>query len=140
MSPVVGKAMEATLVVLYIGLVTTTLYGGAVSEYRASAGAEIADRTLADAATEIEEAVPPPVEGGTVRVRTDLPATIAGSAYRVRVDDDVLVLAHPDPRVEATAPLVLPDRVSRVNGNWSSGEAAWIRAETTDEDVEVELE
>ncbi len=143
MSPVVGKAMEATVVVLYVGLVAAALYGGAVAEYRGAAGAEVAERALADAATDVEAAVPPTARAASARVTVDLPATIAGSAYRVRATNDggdrVLVLEHPDPAVSTTTPLVLPDRVVRVTGEWESGGTAEVRVESTDGGLEVRL-
>jgi len=139
MSPVVGKAMEATLVVLYLGLLTTALYGGAVAEYRGTAGEEVAERTLADAATEIESAVPPEATAATVRVEVALPPIIAGAAYTVRARPDELVLEHPDPRISTTVPLVLPDRVVGVSGTWRSGGTATVRVETTGAGTEVFL-
>ena len=138
-APVVGKAMEATLVVLYLGLVTTTLYAGAVPEYRAAAGAEVADRTLADAATDLETAVPPTATAATVRLEVALPGTIAGRGYRIRVHESALVLDHPDPAVATRTPLVLPDRVVRVTGEWRGGTDAAIRVETVPGGVEVRL-
>lgn len=121
MSPVVGKAMEATLVVLYVGLVTATMYGGTVPEYRAVAGQEVAERTVAGAATEIEAAIPPEATDVSVRVGIELPSTIAGSAYRINATDGRLVLEHPDPAITTGVPLLLPDRVDTVSGTWSSG-------------------
>lgn len=138
-SPVIGKSMEATLVVLYIGLVTTALYGGAVPEYRAEAGSEVAERTLADTATDIEAAIPPEATTATVTRETELPATIAGEAYRIRANDDRLVLDHPNPSVEATAPLILPERVVAVSGAWQSGAEARLVVATTDGGLEVRL-
>lgn len=139
MSPVVGKAMEATLVVLYIGLVTTTLYGGAVPAYRAAAGAEVADRTLADAATDVQSAVPPDATAATVRLDVDLPGTIAGSGYTIRSNDEELVLDHPDPTVSSRTPLVVPDRVVSVTGAWQGGDDAAIRIVAVEGGLEVEL-
>jgi len=110
-SPVVGKAMEATLVVFYIGLVTTALYGGAVPEYRAAAGAEVAERTLANAATSVESAVPPNATAATVHLEVDPPATIVGERYRIRPDGTDLVLET----------RTLPSRP----GRRSSSRAAW---------------
>lgn len=141
-SPVIGKSMEATLAVLYIGLVTTALYGGAVPDYRAEAGSEVAERTLADAATDIEGAVPPEATGVTLTRDVELPATIAGAPYRIRAardGDDRLVLDHPNPEVAGTAPLILPDRVVAVSGTWQSGEDARIVVVTTDRGLEVRL-
>jgi len=139
MSPVVGKAMEATLVVLYLGLLTTALYGGAVAEYRGTAGEEVAERTLADAATDVEAAVPPAATTATVRLEVDLPPTIAGAAYTVQARPDELVLEHPDPRISTTVPLVLPDRVVGVSGTWQSGGTATVRVESTGAETEVFL-
>lgn len=140
MSPVVGKAMEATLVVLYIGLVTTVLYGGVVPEYRSTAGDQIADRTLADAATDIEATVPPATLHAEAETEVDLPPTIAGTAYRLTVRGDHLVIQHPDPKIDQSVPLVLPDRVVSVSGTWESGDTATVRVETTNDGLEVRLE
>jgi hypothetical protein len=138
-SPVIGKSMEATLVVLYIGLVTTALYGGAVPEYRAAAGNEVAERTLADTATDIEAGIPPDAVDATITREIDLPATIAGEAYRIRADDDRLVLDHPNPLIKETAPLVLPERVVSVSGTWQSSAEARLVVTTTDGGLEVRL-
>lgn len=139
-SPIVGKAMEATIVVLYLGLVTAVLYGGTVPEYRATAGDEVAERTVAGAAADLEAAVPPPAVEADVRVQVSLPATIAGDAYRVRATSDRLVLDHPDPDVAAEAPLVLPDRVAVVDGTWGSGSENEVHVTTAGETLEVNLE
>ena len=140
MSPVVGKAMEATLVVLYVGFVTTTLYAGAIPEYRTTAGEEVAERTLADAATDIEAAVPPEAVRASVRIEVDLPSTIAGDAYRIHANGSRLRLEHPNPAVQGSVPLVLPERVDSVSGTWSSGDDAVVRLVTTDSGIEVTLE
>jgi hypothetical protein len=140
MSPVVGKATEAMLVVLYISLVATTFYGGAIPEYRASAGDEIADRTIASAAVDVESAVPPATTVATVRTDVDIPATIAGDAYRISAESNRLVLEHPNPSVEANAPLVLPERVVEVSGTWQSGESTSIRVTTIESGLAVSLE
>ena len=139
MSPVVSKALEATIVVLYIGLVTATLYGGVVPEYRAAAGDELAERTTAAAAADVERAVPPAVASAETRVDIVLPATIAGSSYRIHAADETLVLEHPNPGVAAKVPLVLPDSVTSVSGSWESGTRATIRVTRTDAGVEVRL-
>lgn len=149
-TPVVSKAMEAAIVVLYVGLVTAVLYGGVIPEYRVTAGEEVAERAVADAATDIERAVPPPVTTAQVKVSVELPSTIAGQAYSVRADEGgngtgfeggaTLALEHPSPSISATVPLVLPDRVVSVSGTWESGEAATVRVVTTDDGQEVRLE
>ena len=138
-SPVVGKALEAALVVLYLGLLTTTLYGGVVPEYRATAGAEVGERTLAAAASEVERAVPSAAESVAVEVRVDLPRTIAGDRYAVRVDGETLVLDHADPAVGGRARLSLPDHVVAVRGAWESTASPVVRVSSVDGGVEVVL-
>lgn len=140
MSPVVGKAVEATLVVLYVGLVTATLYGGAVPEYRATAGQEVAERTASDVATDVEGAIPPEAAEGEVRIDVTIPETIADEPYRIYADGDRLVLDHPKPDVSVEVPLVLPDRVLAVSGTLRSGGSARIHVRTVEEGVEVRFE
>ncbi|CAI48168.1 uncharacterized protein NP_0154A [Natronomonas pharaonis DSM 2160] len=139
MSPVVGKAMEATLVVLYLGIVTAALYGGAVPEYRAAAGTELAERAAADAATDIERSIPPDVAAAETRTVVELPPTIAGEAYRVEADGDRLAVDHPNPGIEASVPLSLPDRVVAVDGTWNSGDRTVAVVTTTEDGLEVQL-
>jgi len=123
-SPVVGKALEASIVVLYVGLLSATLYGGVVPEYRTAAGAEVGERVLAQSAERVQQAVP--TDARTVRVRAEvsLPRTIRGERYAIRTDDRTLVLAHSDERVGGRVTLALPETVESVSGNWSSGEPA----------------
>jgi len=120
-SPVVGKALEAGLVVLFVGLLTTVLFGNVVPAYRAAAGQELAERTLAGAADQVEASIPPPAHDATVRRSIDLPGAVAGAAYRVRVDGRRLVLDHPHSEIGASTRLALPDRVATVRGTWESG-------------------
>lgn len=139
MSPVVSKAMEATIVVLYIGLVTTTLYGGVVPEYRTTAGSEVAERTVADVATDVERAIPPESTRAMVDVTVSTPSTIAGDDYLIRAGTDRLVLEHPDPAVSTSIPLVLSDRVVNVSGTWYGSGRMRIHAETVDDGLEVKI-
>ncbi|WP_267642399.1 DUF7266 family protein [Haloarchaeobius amylolyticus] len=124
LSPVVGKVMETSVVLLYLGLLTTTLYAGVVPDYRAATGDEVADRTLSAATQRVEAAVPPNASRVTVRRTVDLPRTIRGDPYEVRTTGDRLVLAHPDHRVTSEATLALPAHVVRVEGNWTSSAPA----------------
>jgi hypothetical protein len=121
MSPIVGKALEAGLVVLFVGLLTAVLFGNAVPAYRMAAGGELAERTVAGAADRVEASVPPPAHDATVHRRVDLPGTIAGASYRIRVEGRRLVLDHPNPGIEASTRLALPVRVETVRGTWESG-------------------
>lgn len=121
--PSIGKALEASLVLLYVALLSTALYGGFVPDYRATAGDELADRTLATAAHEVRSAVPPAATDARVRREVDLPETIRGEGYRVRAVNGSLVLDHPDRAIGARARLALPDRVQGVEGEWHSRRA-----------------
>lgn len=123
-SPVVGKVLEAGLVVLYVGMLTTTLYGGVIPDYRTSAGAEIGDRVLSKSAERLQQAVP--ANGTVVRgqMRVSLPPTIRGTEYEIRADGRTLALVHPNERVSSSVRLALPASVSTVRGNWSSREPA----------------
>lgn len=140
MSPAVGKAIEVTIVVLYVGLVGAVVYGGAVPAYQTAAGEEVAERTLADAATDIESAVPPEARDAEVSVDVELPGAIDGAAYRIAVIDRRLVLEHPNPAIATEVELVLSERVVEISGTWESGEKANVRVTTTDTGVEVYLE
>lgn len=139
LSPVVGKALEASIVVLFVGLLTTTLFGGVVPTYRAAAGQELAERTVAGAADRVEASVPPAARDVAVTRRADLPATIAGADYRVRVDGRRLVLEHPNPDVDASTRLSLPDRVAAVRGGWESGGRPTVTVRSGDSGVVVVL-
>lgn len=139
-SPVVGKALEISVVVLYIGLLSTTLYGGVVPDFRSAAGDELADRTLAGATQEIEDAVPPEMAAVDVRQRVELPRTIRGEPYHVRTDGRTLVLDHPDPNVGVETTLAVPAAVVQVEGSWSSTAEAFVVVERTDAGLVVRLE
>lgn len=140
LSPVVGKALEAALVVLYLGMVTTALYGGAVPEYRAATGGELADRILAKATQRVQQAVPPNATAVEVRRRVDLPRTIAGQPYEIRTANRTLVLDHPDPAVATTSRLALPSGIVRVRGEWQSQRPAHVTVRSVDAGVVVALE
>lgn len=139
-STVVGKAMEATIVVIYVGVISAALYGGVVPAYQGTAGEEVAERTLADAASDVERAVPPESDRAETRLEVELPATIDGAGYRIRADGDRLVLDHPDSAISTETPLVLPERVVAVSGTWNSGGSTTVRVTTTDAGLEVTLE
>lgn len=138
-TPAVGKALEAGLVVLYVGLLTTTLFGGYVPDYRSAAGDELADRTLATASHQVRAAVPPAARAAQVHARVDLPDTIKGSSYRIRADGRSLVLDHPDPGVGGRTQLALPDRVDDLGGTWHSQQPAAVQVGGTGGDLSVHL-
>lgn len=123
---VVGKTLEAALVVLFIGLLTTTLHAGIAPAYERAAGEEIADRVLVAASEEIERAAPPE-RHGTERYglelerRVDLPPRIASGQYRVIAEGTTLRLEHPETEIEARTELAIPASVTDVTGTWRSG-------------------
>jgi hypothetical protein len=138
-TPVVSKALEVGLVVLYVSVLTTAMYGTVVPEYRDAAGEEVAERTLATAAERVQQAVPPSAGHAEATVRVDLPDAIAGAAYRIRADGRALVLDHPD-GISSRARLALPDRVVRVTGTWESGDETVVRVVTVEDGLVVRLE
>lgn len=138
-APVVGKALETGLVVLYLGLVTTALFGGAVPEYRTAAADDVADRTLATATQRVQQTVPPNATEVRARTRVDLPDTVRGQSYEVRVEGRQLVLDHPDPDVGARARLALPAPVVDVSGRWTSTEPAVVDVRGRPDGVAVRL-
>lgn len=139
LTPVVGKTLEIGLATLLIAGTVTALYGGVVPEYRTLAGSETAERTLAGIGERVERAVPPAARHVRMDRRVPTPATIRGRAYRVVATDDGLRLVHPHPAVGAETPLLLPDRVTRVRGEWQSTERTRVVVRTTDTGVAVRL-
>ncbi|WP_336034935.1 DUF7266 family protein [Halobacterium yunchengense] len=128
-APAVGKALEAGIVVLFVALLAATLYGGVVPDARTAAGEAVGDRALQHAAAQVEAAVPPaPVAAAAAsndtvlaERRVRLPDTIRGRDYRVEASGARLALVHEHRRVGGRTPLVLPDRVRTVRGNWTDG-------------------
>lgn len=138
LTPIVSKALEVGLLVLYVGLLAASLYGGVVPDYRDAAGTELGERTLAAGSLAVADAVPPNATRATVERRVDLPETIRGARYEIRVENRSLVLVHPDVPDRRRA-LSLPAHVVSVNGRWDSGEPAWIDVESVDGGVAVRL-
>jgi len=129
-SPVIEKLVTAGLVVLYIGGMTTVLFGGIVPAYETAAGEEVAERTLATAAGEIETAAPRSGSETAVRATVDLPATIDDTAYRIVLSDRQLRLEHPDPEIGATTRLAVSEDIRLEPGRWQSGSTLVIEGET----------
>lgn len=124
LTPAVGKALEVGVVVLFVGVMSTALYGGVVPDYRGDVGDEVAERTVAAAAERVENAVPPAARHARVVHRVDLPVSIRGAGYRVVATGGSLVVEHPSPEIDARTRLALPARVASVSGAWESGEEA----------------
>ena len=121
LSTVVEKLLSLGVVLLYIGLLTTVLYGGAVPAYRGAVGAELGERTLSEATARVEGTVPPPARSANATRRVELPSTIEGTTYAIRAANGTLVLDHRDPDVGGRARPVLPARVGAIEGEWTSG-------------------
>jgi len=121
--PSVGKALEAGIVVMFVALLTTTLFGSVVPNARTAAADEVGERTLQHAAASVEQAVRPVGANVAVERRVSLPGTIRGRGYRIEADGNALVLVHANQRVGGRTPLSLPDRVRSVRGNWTGGDA-----------------
>ena len=83
MTPIVAKAIEAGIVVVFIGVLTTGLYAGVVPDYRSATAADVGDRTVVAAGNEVERAVPPNAEHVHVETSVDLPKTIRSERYRL---------------------------------------------------------
>jgi hypothetical protein len=139
-SPVVEQTLAIGLVVLYVSLVAVTLYAGVLPDFRTAAGDRVGDRTLATASQRLQQAVPPNATAVEGRTRVDLPATIRGDAYEIRVDGETLVLDHPDPGVGGRSRLALPDHVTRVEGRWESGDRTVVVVRRVDDGLVVRLE
>jgi len=138
-SAVVGKTLEAGIVVLYVSMLVAVLYGGVVPEYQAAASEELGERVLAEAAFEVRSAVPAD-PGSETTVRHRLPETIGGTTYRIVAADESLVLEHPDGAVGDELPLALPGDVARLEGEWSSTDRVVVRVEATPDGRVVRLE
>jgi hypothetical protein len=138
-TPVVAKALEVAIVVLFVGVVTTGLYTGVVPEYRDSAGERIGDRTLATAGDWVEDAVPPATTRVDRQVRVDLPETIRGAGYWIRADGRTLILDHPRERIGNRLRLNLPSSVVSVTGRWSSYEPAIVTVQGSSDGLTVRL-
>lgn len=138
-TPAVSKALEVSIVVLYVGLLSTALYGGVVPDYRTAAGERVGERTVAAAADRIEAAVPPNAAAVEREVRVDLPEAIRGDGYRLRAENGTLVLDHPRDAVSARTPLALPPAVASVRGTWDSYETAVVRVRSGPDGLSVTL-
>lgn len=119
-APVVGKAMEVAVLVVFVGLLSAALFGGVVPEYRTAAGAAVGDRVLVAAAGQVETAAQGSEYVDERRVDVSVPRTVRGAAYVLRVESrdgtPTLVLDHPNPAIGGTMPLAIPSHVTGVEG------------------------
>ncbi|KPN30009.1 hypothetical protein SY89_00729 [Halolamina pelagica] len=139
LTPAVGKALELGIVVLFVGVLTTALYGGAVPQYRDVVGGEVGDRAVVAAAERVENAVPPSASDVRTVHSVHLPRSIRGENYGIAVENRTLVLDHPSPAVDARARLALPDRVDSVDGAWRSSDDTVVLVTDGADGLHVEL-
>ena len=140
LSTVVEKLLSLSIVMLYITLLTTVLYGGSIPAYRGAVGAQLGERALAEATAEVERTVPPRGRDVAAKRRVDLPATIDGAGYRIRANGTHLLLDHPDAEVGGNARPILPDRVETVTGAWESGAETVVNVTGSQGNLTVRLE
>lgn len=138
-APTVGKLLEVGLALILVTGLVATLSGGAVPAYRDRAGAALAERELAGAATHLQRAVPPAGRWVRVQRRVPLPDRIRGERYRIVADGTRLRLVHPNPAVAAETRLALPTRVVAVTGTWHSDDRPVVVVESTADGVTIRL-
>lgn len=123
-APVVGKALEIAVLVVFVGLVSASLFGSVVPAYQTAAGVEVGDRVLTAAASQVEAAANVPADVVERRVTVSLPRTVRGTSYGVRAENESgtfsLVLAHPNAAIDGRAALAVPPRVTAVRGEFRS--------------------
>lgn len=138
-TPVVEKLLMIGIVVLFIGAVTAVLYGSAVPGYRNAVGTELGDRVTVTAAERIEATVPPNGTASAGEATVDVPETIRGEAYRLRVDGRTLVMDHPRPAIGGRTRLSLPAHVESVSGQLASRGNGTVRIVDVTGGVRVEV-
>jgi hypothetical protein len=111
-APVVGKALEIAVLLVFVGVVSAALFGSLVPTYRTAAGEEVGDRTLVAVAGQIDTAAAVTDSVVERRVTVSMPQTIRGAAYVVRAVDERgpqrLELGHPHPGIDGSVPLATP--------------------------------
>jgi hypothetical protein len=121
LSPVIEKTLSAALALLFVGGMTGLLLGGVVPGYQSMANEELSERTLATAAGHLEDA--PPETDGRVNSTTtvSLPSTIADTGYWLVLQNDSLLLEHPDSNLEREVTLAVGENITLEASRWSSG-------------------
>lgn len=138
-TPVVEKLLMIGIVVLFIGAVTAVLFGSAVPGYRDAAGMELGERVLASGAEQIESSIPPNGSIAAGETTVDVPETIRGEAYELRIVGRELVLDHPRPAVGGRIRLSLPAHVESLSGTLQSRGARSVRIDDVSTGVVIEL-
>jgi hypothetical protein len=114
-APVVGKALEVGILVVFVGVVSAALFGSVVPTYQTAAGAEVGDRVLVAVTGQVDTVASTPDTVTERRVRVSMPRTIRGTAYVVRTTTvrghAALELDHPHARIGGSIPLSVPGEV-----------------------------
>lgn len=119
--------MEVAILVVFVGLVSATLFGSVVPAYRTAAGAEVGDRALVAVASQVDDAARAPASVVERRVSISMPRVIRGVPYVVRATDGsrnvvpTLVLDHPRAGIGGRITLVVPSGTT-VDGELRSTE------------------
>jgi hypothetical protein len=137
--PVVGKTLELAVALLFVGTVTTALYGGVVPDYRTAATDASAEELLTRVTERVETTVPPNATHVRTTVRIRLPGTIGEASYRIAADGSALVLRHPNRGVGARTRPSLPDRVDTISGSWTSGTVLYVVMRGSGDELHVRL-
>jgi len=121
LSPVVEKTFASGLAILYISSMMGLLLGGVVPAYDSATSEEVSERTLATAATHVEDAIPDTDGDVTVSKTVELPGSIQNTGYRLTLDGETLALEHPDAAVEQETTVALGEQVESAAGDVSGG-------------------
>lgn len=143
-APVVGKALEIAVLVVFVGVVSAALFGSLVPTYRTAAGEAVGDRALAAVAGQVDTAAAVTDSVVERRVAISMPRTIRGAAYTVRAvngsERQRLELDHPHPGVGGTLPLATPPAVTVDGTLRSTGEPTVVVTQSTSGTVRVVLQ
>lgn len=143
-APVVGKALEIAVLVVFVGVVSAALFGSVVPTYRTAAGDEVADRALAAVAGQVDTAAVTTDSVDERRVTVSMPRTIRGAAYVIRVTNEsgapALVLDHPHAGVGGSITLSTPAEAAVTGQLRSTAEPTVVVSRHEDGTVGVVLE
>lgn len=140
LSPVVEKSLAAGITLVYITGMLGLLLGGIVPGFQAGAGEQLGERTAATAAGHIEDTATAPDGHVDVSRTVDLPETIDATGYWLTIENDTLVLDHPDSTYDVEIPLALPAGTTGIESRWESGGELRIRVSGPTSNRTVALE
>lgn len=139
-TPVVEKLLTIGIVVLFIGSTMAVLYGSAVPSYRDAVGSELGERVLVSAADQIESSIPPNGTAAAGQASVEVPRTIRGERYELRVDGRSLILDHPSQAIAGRIRLSMPGHVESISGTIRSQETTVLGVEQAEGGITLHLE